>query len=192
MLPAKIKMVVDNYLKDPEKNKSRAYQVVYGGNNKSSVHSAASRLFKRDDVLVYLQEYDQKVTDFAVEDAGIEESRVLREESCMAFADPVHLVDENGQHRELRDIPESLRRAISTIKYKTELTKEVVDGKEVVDRHNYISEVRFWDKGRSLDRLEKILKLQQDGPGGTNIFSFKQILVLIDGQAKGKLPWEIG
>ena len=192
MLPAKIKKVVDIYLADPEKNKSRAYQAVYGCEKKSSVHSAASRMFKRVDVCEYLEEYEQKITDIAVEKAEINESRVLKEEGHLAFADPIHLVDENGQMRELRDIPESLRRAIASIKYKTALTKRVIDGQEVVDYQPYLSEVRFWDKGRSLDRLEKVLNLQQgDGPGN-QIISFKQILVLIDGQAKGKLPWEVG
>jgi hypothetical protein len=66
----------------------------------------------------------------------------VREIERIAFADPGRLYDETGQLLPLAQIPEEVRRALSSF--------------DVVDASEHTGEIvkpRFWDKGRAIDRL---------------------------------------
>jgi hypothetical protein len=76
--------------------------------------------------------------------AELTAERILREEMCLAYFDPAGLVDEDGNPLSLRMLPEKVRRAIAGI--------EIISQADGGVKYKY----RFSDKGRSLDRLERI------------------------------------
>lgn len=76
--------------------------------------------------------------------------RVLEEVSHMAFADPAAIVDTSGRVLALKDMPESVRRAVSLVKVRAD-----GDGATV-------TEVRFWDKGKSLELAMRHLGMLRD------------------------------
>jgi hypothetical protein len=76
--------------------------------------------------------------------AEINAERILREEACLAFLNPQQLVDETGKLLGLHKLPEEVARAIMGL--------EVIKQADGSLKYKY----RFSDKGRSLERLEKI------------------------------------
>lgn len=90
----------------------------------------------------------------------IEQDRVLKEEAYIAFADIGQIF--NGDSLISPDqLPEQVRRAISSVEVIETADK---DG-NLTTRYKY----RFWDKGRSLERVSKHLGMYGDNakPGGT-------------------------
>lgn len=84
--------------------------------------------------------------------------RVLLELMRVAYVDPVDIAGEGGAiRRSLHDIPEDTRRAIASVKVKTERFGEGDDGREV-DTVEY----RFWSKNEAAIALGKHLKLFTD------------------------------
>lgn len=75
------------------------------------------------------------------EAAGVEAERVLREEACIAFADPADMYAPDGSLLPLHEMPERIRRSIASVKY---------------DKSGGVT-VRFYEKGASLSRLHKHL-----------------------------------
>lgn len=85
------------------------------------------------------------------ERAGLDAERVLREFAAVALADVGDVLDFTGEHVRLRpakDIPESARRAIASIKVKRYFEGHGDDAKEVE-----VIEYRFWPK---LDALREV------------------------------------
>ena len=76
-------------------------------------------------------------------------TRVMREESRIAFADPIDLFDEKGELKHLKDVPIGLRRAVQ----KVEVIESYAKGGERLVKYKY----HLHDKGRALERVEKIL-----------------------------------
>lgn len=145
--------------------------------SKASASAAASRLLnKNHDVIEYVEMMERAATRAAIHKAEVSKENVLREEGLIAFVDPLDMLDENGQIRNLKDMPERVRRAISSIEVST------VAGSQVM-------KIKFWNKGQSLDRLEKCLQMQKDGIGDQK-FTLKDIIEAIDGSGRGKLPSE--
>ena len=89
-----------------------------------------------------------------LEQAGIEAGRVLKEESYISFSDIGRLF-KNGTLISPDELPEEVRRAISSVKIKVRQIP-VGEGFETVSTYQY----RFWDKGSSLQRLERHLGIQ--------------------------------
>ena len=63
---AKHKAFADNYLKDPERNPSRAYLKVYPKVKQSTADANASRLLKNANIIEYIQKFEEKVTEKTV------------------------------------------------------------------------------------------------------------------------------
>ena len=75
---------------------------------------------------------------------GITIERLLEEESCLAFSDPVDLVDlETGVLIAPHLLPVRIRRAIASVEIIT------APGKTTIYKY------KFWDKGKALERLER-------------------------------------
>lgn len=100
-----------------------------------------------------------------VERSKITADSILAEMYALAKADPDELLDGDGCLRPMKEIPESLRRCISSVEVQ-ELWEGT--GKNRV-RVGTLKRVRMWDKGRSLEGLAKHLDLIKDmlPPGGS-------------------------
>lgn len=96
--------------------------------------------------------------------AGAVNGRMLKEEACIAFFDPIDMVDsESGKFLEVSSMPDHARRALRGIT----ITEDVLQGSEetaIRDGQVFAAEVirrkikyRFHDKGAALQRLERIL-----------------------------------
>ena len=106
----------------------------------SSAEVNASRLLRNAKVKAAIEEAQAR----AAYKAEVTAERILREEMCIAYFDPAGLVDEDGNPLSLRMIPEKVRRAIAGV----DIIRQADGGVKY--------KFRFSDKGRSLDRLERI------------------------------------
>jgi phage terminase small subunit len=84
--------------------------------------------------------------------AQISSERVLEEEKCLSMADPGELLSKEGTLIPVNELPEHVRRSIKSF-VADELPR--VNGEPQRYRWKY----KFWDKGRSLERLGKHLGL---------------------------------
>jgi hypothetical protein len=69
----------------------------------------------------------------------------LEEEKCIAFSDIRDLFDEKGELIPSDQLPEDVSRAIAVYE-----RRYLTDG-------TFVFKVRFWDKGKSLERIERYL-----------------------------------
>ena len=84
---------------------------------------------------------------------------VLEEIGHSAFIDPARYFDKNGHLLAIHDMPEDVRRSISTIKVKREPGEKDADGNQTWDT---ITELKVNDKTRNLELYGKHLKLFTD------------------------------
>lgn len=126
------------------------------------------------------------------ESGDVDPQRVLLEESHLAFLDPAGVVDQKGDFiRNLSEIPERTRRAISSIKAKQKWEPNARnESGENTGAYVWDVEYKFWDKGSALGRLEKALGMVSDETKVKVKLSLVEILQLIDGSNRGKLPSE--
>lgn len=160
-------------------NMTKAYRSAFPNcKSDASAAAGASRLLKKNqDVIDYLAAMETQATQVAMKKASISKERILDEESTIAFLDPADMLDENGALKNLKDLPENVRRGIKKI------TESTVGGVRTV-------RFEFYDKGKSLDRLEKCLKMQQEGVDLTTGLTLRLIIESIDGKNRGRLPQE--
>jgi phage terminase small subunit len=86
----------------------------------------------------------EKAQKKAADKAELTHEQILREEMCLAFFNPQRLVDKKGKLIELHKLPEDVARAIVGL--------EVITQPKGKLKFKY----KFSDKGKSLDRLERI------------------------------------
>ena len=176
---------------DETKNATRAYQAAFPNcKTEGAAAAGASRLMKVDSVIKYLDDHYEKSHKKAAEKLEITVDRILEEEACIAFLDPGDFFDEDGHLRQVQDMPENARRALASLKINK---KDLVGGGEDKDLTwlDVVHELRYLDKGKALDRLEKIFGMQRESVvGGINV-TINQILADIDGKDRGKLPMEM-
>ena len=105
---------------------------------------------KKTSVKIALKEWRAQVAL----DTQISLKRVMLEETCIAYYDPVDLFTKEGTMLSPDQLPERIRRAISSIEV-IELPSRNGDVKQ------YKYKYRFWDKGKSLERISKHLGLYE-------------------------------
>ncbi len=128
----------------------KAYEKVYKARGKVA-YSAAQRLLKNVDIKAEIQQSQQRAT----QKAELTEERILKEEMCLAFVDPANVFClQMGTLLHPKDYPEELRRAISGI----DVIDSYAKGGDKITKYK----IRFWDKGRSLERLAKIKGMLSD------------------------------
>jgi phage terminase small subunit len=132
------KRFVNNILSG--KNQTDAYLSAGYKCSRSAARRNAARLMTNADIMAAIKRVQKK----AAYKAEVTAERILKEEMCLAFLNPQKLVDENGELLDLHELPEDVARAIVGL----EIIKQS-DGKL---KFKY----RFSDKGKSLDRLERI------------------------------------
>jgi phage terminase small subunit len=101
----------------------------------------ASRLLTFANVKAALKERQKR----AAEKAEVTHQRILEEEGRLAFLNPQGLVNENGKLLDLHELPEDVARAIVGL--------DVMRQTDGSLKYKY----RFSDKGKSLERLERIV-----------------------------------
>jgi len=105
---------------------------------------------KKTSVKIALKEWRAQVAL----DTQISLKRVMLEETCIAYYDPIDLFTKKGTMLSPDQLPERIRRAISSIEIIEVSTK---DGEPQQYKYKY----RFWDKGKSLERISKHLGLYE-------------------------------
>jgi phage terminase small subunit len=138
-LTAQQKMFVYNILEGM--NQTDAYLNAGYKCTRSAARRAAARLLTNVDV----QNVIKTAQGRAAEKAEITQQRIFEEEGRLAFLNPQGLVNENGKLLDLQELPEDVARAIVGL--------DVVRQNDGSLKYKY----RFTDKGKSLERLERIV-----------------------------------
>lgn len=126
-------------------NVSDAYRESYnaGKMKPETINSKAYLLSNKDYIrarIVFLQEEAKKRNDVTVD-------RLIQELKTISFFDPFDLFDENGNLKEVKDMPETVRRAISEIK----IEELIIDKKSTKVK----TTVKMHSKLDSIDKLAK-------------------------------------
>lgn len=133
-------------------NASEAY--VRAGYSAKGAGQAAHKLLKNAEVAARIAELEAELAD----KAKVSAERILEELCRIGFSDPGQILNENGMCRTLNEMPEDIRRCISSVKFSG-------DGG---------TEVKFWPKNNALELLGKYRAMWTDkaevsGPGGAEI-----------------------
>jgi phage terminase small subunit len=110
---------------------------------------AGNRCLRNPEVKAVLRELREQITL----DTQITLKRVMLEESCVAFCDPLDLFCNKGTIIAPHELPERVRRAIASI----EIIDTITKAGEKQTKYKY----KFWDKGKSLERISKHLGLYE-------------------------------
>jgi len=140
---------------DPERNATKAYLAVYSScKSEESAAAAASRLLSSVKVKAYLDKSVKK----AMKKFDITEERILQELACIAFLDFAELLTEDGNMKDIKDIPEHARRAIAGLEL-----SELFDGEGDERRMaGILKKIKTSDKKGALELLGKSLKMWTD------------------------------
>lgn len=120
----------------------------------ASAGVTAYRLLKNPQIKQQIED----ATNAHATNLGISAERVLQELARLAFYDPADLFNRDGTVKDIHDIPEDARRAISGLEIK--LLKKTVDGESTVEAT--LKKIRLSDKKGSLDSLAKILGMLKE------------------------------
>jgi hypothetical protein len=143
LTPGRQKFVYNYYLKPVSKwSNGRCYSRAFGHEEiKPSHYVEANRLLKAPKI----QHCIDKLKKSFVRSLEISKERILQEEACLAYSDIALLFDDKGHlNVNPKDLPEDIRRAISSMKVSYDLKGEPV------------YEFKLWDKGKALQRIENI------------------------------------
>ncbi len=174
---------VNAYLRNDKLDACAAYMRVYVAKNKKIGGANASKLLAKPKVMKYISEIEKRVESRTVCKVVATRERIIEEESCIAFLDPIDMLDEDGKFLPVNRMPEHVRRALQSLKIKS---KEL-GADENLSLFEIISEPRFYNKGQALDRLEKIFGMQRETIDLTGD-GLKMLLEEIDGKTRGILP----
>ncbi|MHC4757207.1 MAG: terminase small subunit [Planctomycetota bacterium] len=167
-------------ISDPKLPKYKAYLKIFTTKSIPSAQTGASNLLKDPKVAAYLSALEGLGAKVALSKFAITQERVLQEEACIAFHDIGALFDNDGFFiQNIKLLPEEVRRNIS--------------GLEISERTDPATgtmvpyyKVKFNDKGRSLERLEKHLgMLTEKVEIGIDV-TLKGLIAQIDGKKTGK------
>ena len=151
-LNAQQKRFVEEYLVDYDG--SAAYRRAgYEPSNDNACSAAASRLLRQVTVQDAINESLKAQTD----KARLTVERIVREIAFIATADIASAFDDEGRLLPVQQIPEPVRRAISSYEEEETLT-------------GMKRKIRFWDKGKALDQAGKYLGMfleRISNPDGT-------------------------
>ena len=153
---------VDAYLIQP--NAVQAYRTAHPGTPYRSAATLSARMLKK----VAIRAENRAARRARASRTRIAADRVLREIARIAFFDPLDLFDEQGQLRDLRDVPLEARHAIASVKVKQErVTRRVTrngHSRTTITTHESVVEYRFCSKVAALGRLADHLGLSTSIP----------------------------
>ncbi len=102
----------------------------------------------------------KKIDWMRVERMGFTAERILEEESALAYSDITNYLDEDGlcPVKNLKELPAPIRRAIKSFEI-VEVESEDKDGKTHTTKKY---KLKVWDKGASLNRLQRVKGMHKD------------------------------
>ena len=163
-LTARQKLFCDEYLKD--RNGQQA--ALRAGYSKFNAKEQASRMLTKAHVKNYIDSLTKKVS----EESKITATTILQELLRLARVDLAGAYDEKGNLLPVKEMPEDVRRAISSIDVFEEYEGY---GKERVNIGK-TKKIKFHDKTRSLELLGKHLKLFTDRIEHSGKLTLEEIL----------------
>lgn len=138
------------YLKD-QNGKQAAIRAGY---SKKNAESIASRLLKRPKVQEFLRVHMKK----AEERAEITVAEIIHEIARLAFVDVGKIFDEDNNLKDVKEWPEEIRRAVSSVEI-----EDLFEGHGKEREHvGYTKKVKLWDKTKALELLGRWRKLFTD------------------------------
>lgn len=175
----------DIYLTNGQ-NGTQAYLSVFHTKNPASAGVGASKLLKKGtDVRAYVDMCKMFTTDEALNHLTVTKTRILDEESKLAFIDVRKMFDFDGEFLPPRLWPEEIARAVAGFDVTQKWDPD--NGK-----WQYKYKIKLQDKGRALQRLETVLGMNKaDGLQDEDRDLFKDFLSSIDGESRGTLPSEM-
>jgi hypothetical protein len=168
--------------------------IANGGNATQAYRDATDYKGKQAGVLAYRMLQRKKVAEYArlvqectayvvIDAASCNIKRAFDEEARLAYLDPRLMFNDDGSIKPPKEWPEELARCISGVDI-----DEVV-AENGAKRTKY--RVRFWNKGESLNRIQKCLGMQREPQAAEEEISLKALLSEIDGGTKGRLPSDL-
>jgi len=139
-------------LPDKRENFCHEYLVDFNGTqaairakyNPSSAHATAWDLLQRKDIQRRLDELRKK----ALKANDLTPERVLAECKRIALCDVKDAFDDNGCVKDIKDVPDDIRKAISSFE-----VEEIKDRKGKTT--GWIKKIKFWNKDKNLENLMK-------------------------------------
>ena len=138
-------------------DQSAAYRAMVPGTKATneSIWTKGSATAKIVEVKLRVAELKVIAKKIAEEEFEITQGRVLLEVSRLAFNDPRKVFDENNVMLPVKDWPDEVAAAISSIK--------VVETKTSDDETTaQLKEIKFWDKGKQIELAAKTLGMLTD------------------------------
>jgi phage terminase small subunit len=137
------------YLKDL--NATAAYQRARPDIGYNTARTEGSKLLAKPNI----QQQIYKLNEERKKAIKIDSEFVLNELYRIASTDVIGLFNDDGSVKPIQEVPEDLRRAVSSIEV-LEYFEGYGDDREQV---GFIKKIRLWSKDSSLDKLGKHLKL---------------------------------
>jgi hypothetical protein len=166
-------------------NGTKAYLEHFKTDNPAAAGVGAYKVLNRPEVAAYVDLHKMYTTDEILNAMTVTKDRVLDEEAKLAFADVRKMFDKDGEFLPPRFWPEEIARSVSGLDVIKRFDPGT--GKEIITY-----KIKLNDKGRALDRLEKILGMHKIGDLSDNTMDlFQNFLESIDGKSRGVLPSEM-
>ncbi len=135
----------------------------------------------REDVQEYLRILEEMHVQKIVDKRIAKEEDILVEETKIALNSLAELFDENGTMKDFKDWPKDIKDNVKEVKF----TDDPSTGRRV------IQEIKFYDKGQALGRLERVYGMNAPDKKEVNLkHDIRAILIEIDGMDRGRLPNE--
>ncbi len=179
-LTSKQAKFIELLVSEPSIAKYQAYMQIFGTKSEASAMSGQSKLMSKSNIQSYKSALEGAAAKKAIESNVITQERILQEEACIAFHDIGGLLDDDGVFiKNLKLLPDEIRRNIASLEIAEKM--DPFSGK----MEPYYK-LKFNDKGRALERLEKHLGMLVERVEIGVEVTLKALIATIDGKKDGR------
>ena len=137
-------------------NQTEAYLAIYENVKKRDTAAVnAVKLLRNAKVKIYLKWLRKLKQDMVAEENFIDIRRTAVEMARIAFVNPKDFFDDDGNLKNINDIPDEVARAISSFEVNMETDKDTGDV-------TYTKKLKMWDKTKNLESLGRYLGMFKD------------------------------
>lgn len=147
----KQRLFCEEYIKD----KNAVQAAIRAGYSERSIAVQSVNLMRNELIKERISELQDRVS--VRNDVTVD--KIIRELSRLAFTDISQLFDDEGKLKDIKNLPDDLKRAISSI--------EVIENKQ--NKDIYVKKIRLWDKVKAIEMLAKHLDIFRDKEQSTQI-----------------------